>query len=166
MVKSKYAKPIIMMATLALGTAIGGCAPTTGLNPNAAPAGQAQGASANGAAAAPEKAFNRFPDIPVPTNAEMDTTRTLVFGSGETWYGQLGLDTGHSSDSMFDFYKQELDGFGWQEVTSVRAPVSVLTYDRKGRILSIQIEQASKLSRKAKVTITVSPRGGAAPMMN
>ncbi|MCW8916167.1 MAG: hypothetical protein OQK24_09980 [Magnetovibrio sp.] len=169
MVQSKFTKPIILFTTLSLSTAIGACAPTTGLSPNATPVsaqGQSPEAIENGSSAAPEKAFNRFPDLPIPTNVEMDSTRTQIYGSGETWYGQLGLNTGHGSDSMFDFYKQELKGFGWQEITSVRALVSVLTYERKGRILSIQIEQTSKLTRKAKVTISVSPRAGAAAVIN
>ncbi|MBL4615174.1 MAG: hypothetical protein JKY27_09910 [Magnetovibrio sp.] len=94
----------------------------------------------------------------------MDNSRTLIFGSGDTWYGQLSLDSGHSNNAMFDFYKQELTGFGWLEVTSVRAPVSVLTYERQGRVLSIQIEKASITG--SRITLTVSPRGGSAPTMN
>lgn len=125
------------------------------------PAGQ--GGQAGAGAAMPEKAFNRFPDIPVPSGAKMDVKRTLVFGGGEGWFGQVGLDTSHDSDSMFDFYKQELPGFGWQEITSVRAMVSVLTYERQGRVLSIQLEKATISG--AKVTLTVSPRSGAAPAM-
>jgi len=94
----------------------------------------------------------------------MDTERTLVFGSGESWYGQLSLDASHGADALFDFYKQELPAFAWQEVTSVRAPISVLTYERQGRVLSIQIEKAALGG--AKITVTVSPRGDATPVMN
>lgn len=115
----------------------------------------------DGQVAAPEKSFNRFPDIPIPTNATMDSKRTLVFGSNEDWYGQLGLSAKHGGDDMFDFYKQELPGFGWEEITSVRAPVSVLTYMRGERIASIQIETGNITG--SKVTFTVSPRGGAMP---
>ena len=164
MLKKTQANLMALAAVLPLAA----CAPGTGLAPSTNSMdtqAQSQGTDgAAGAPAGPEKSFNRFPDIPVPTKANMDTARTLVFGSGESWYGQLGLDTGHSADSMFDFYKQELTSFGWLEVTSVRAPVSVLTYERQGRVLSIQIEQAALSG--ARVTLTVSPRGGAAPVMN
>ncbi|MCK5547075.1 MAG: hypothetical protein KAI27_06845 [Rhodospirillaceae bacterium] len=115
----------------------------------------------DGQPAAPEKSFNRFPDIPVPTNAKMDTKRTLVFGSGESWYGQLGLNAKHDGDTIFDFYKQELPGFGWEEITSVRAQVSMLTYMRGERVASIQIEKGNISG--SSVTFTVSPRGGAIP---
>jgi hypothetical protein len=152
----------LLLAALSLGA----CAQGTGLAPSTSTM-DAQTQTKDGTPAAdatPLKAFNRFPDIPVPTKASMDMSRTLVFGSGDTWYGQLGQDTGHSSDAMFDFYKQELPGFGWLEVTSVRAPVSVLTYERQKRILSIQIEPASLGG--SKVTLTVSPRVGGTPTMN
>lgn len=146
---------VFTVATLFMGA----CAQTTGLE------AQSQSTGKNGdQAPLSQKAFNRFPDIPVPTGAGMDVKRTIVFGSGEGWFGQLGLDTQHDTDAMFDFYKQELSGFGWQEITSVRALVSVLTYERQGRVLSIQLEKATLLG--SKITLTVSPRGGAAPTMN
>jgi len=164
MTKLNYANLIVIGVAAA---SLSACAQGTGLSPSSSSVdsqAQTQNGPA-GAPATPEKSFNRFPDIPVPTKAQMDTDRTLVFGSGETWYGQVSMDTGHNPGAMFDFYKQELAGFGWQEVTSVRAPVSVLTYERQGRVLSIQIEKTS-LTGSAKVTLTVSPRGGAAPVMN
>lgn len=163
MAQPKFTNLITLAAAAAI---LGACAQGAGLSSNTATmdAQQASGqADAQGGLAAPEKAFNRFPDIPVPTGASMDVKRTIVFGSGEGWYGQLGLDTKHDTDTMFDFYKQELPGFGWQEITSVRALVSVLTYERQGRVLSIQLEKATLSG--AKVTLTISPRGGAAPNM-
>ncbi|OEJ68649.1 hypothetical protein [Magnetovibrio blakemorei] len=171
MAKKINANPLFTAQALLLASlSLGACAQGTGLAPSTSTMdaqSQAQGQNKDGTPAAdatPLKAFNRFPDIPVPTKASMDMRRTLVFGSGDTWYGQLGQDTGHSSDAMFDFYKQELPGFGWLEVTSVRAPVSVLTYERQKRILSIQIEPASLVG--SKVTLTVSPRVGGTPTMN
>ncbi len=172
MAQSKFTNLSTLAATALL---LGACAQGTGIAPNTTSMdAQSQAPSQTGAQGAdqgagsqavqPQKAFNRFPDIPVPSGASMDVKRTIVFGGGESWFGQLGLDTAHDSDAMFDFYKQELPAFGWQEITSVRALVSVLTYERQGRVLSIQLEKASL--RGAKVTLTVSPRGGAAPVMN
>ena len=163
MIKRLHSNLLIVGASALI---LGACTQGTGLTPTSnsmdAPA-QAQSGGA-GATQTPQKAFNRFPDIPVPSKANMDNSRTLIFGSGDTWYGQLSLDSGHSNNAMFDFYKQELTGFGWLEVTSVRAPVSVLTYERQGRVLSIQIEKASITG--SRITLTVSPRGGSAPTMN
>ncbi len=91
----------------------------------------------------------------------MDVKRTLIFGAGDSWYGQLSLNTRHDPDAMFDFYKQELPSFGWREITSVRALVSVLTYKRQGRVLSIRLEKATLGG--AFVTLSVSPLGTDAP---
>ena len=163
-----------LFITAAAALALGACAQGVGFAPNTTTMdAQSQSGTANtgqtdaqaaGAPPAPQKAFNRFPDIPVPSDANMDVKRTIIFGGGESWFGQLGLDTRHGPDAMFDFYKQELSGFGWQEVTSVRAPVSVLTYERQSRVLSIQVEKGTLGGTK--ITLTVSPRGGAAPVMN
>lgn len=141
---------------------LGACSQGAVLGSNTAMDAQTQSSGQSGAM--PEKAFNRFPDIPVPSGAKMDVNRTIVFGGGEGWFGQLGIDAKHDSDTMFDFYKQELPSFGWQEITSVRAMMSVLTYERQGRVLSIQLEKATISG--AKITLTVSPRGGGAPVMN
>ena len=155
----KFANLSTLAATALM---IGACSQNAVLGSNTAMDAQTQSAGQSGAM--PEKAFNRFPDIPVPSGAKMDVNRTIVFGGGEGWFGQLGIDTKHDSDTMFDFYKQELPSFGWQEITSVRAMMSVLTYERQGRVLSIQLEKATISG--AKVTLTVSPRGGGAPVMN
>ena len=158
----KFANPFALAVAAAL---LGACSQATGLgvNSSAMDAQNQTASQSGGQAAMPERAFNRFPDIPVPTGADMDVERTLVFGSGESWYGQLGIDAKHDSDTMFDFYKQELPGFGWQEITSVRALVSVLTYERQGRILSIQLEKPTW--RGSKITLTISPRSANAPAM-
>ena len=167
MAQLKFANLFTITATTLL---LGACAQGSGLGANTTSMdAQVQTAGVEGQQGAtgtvsPAKAFNRFPDIPVPSGAKMDVKRTIVFGGGESWFGQLGLDTTHDANAMFDFYKQELPGFGWQEITSVRALVSVLTYERQGRVLSIQLEEATLSGSKA--TLTVSPRGGAAPAMN
>ena len=107
------------------------------------------------------QAFTRFPDLPVPEGADIDLDRTLIFGAGEDWFGRLVIDVSHSANDMFDYFKRELPRFGWEEVTSVRSAVSVLTYARQERIATIQIE-GSKF-RGSNAVITVSPRGRPRP---
>jgi len=170
MAMPKYTTLFITATTALL---LGACTQGTGIVPtSSAMEGQSQ-ASGGGAALGQanaqgattlKKSFNRFPDIPVPSGANMDMGRTIVFGGGEGWYGQLGLDTGHGPNAMFDFYKQELPSFAWTEITSVRAPVSVLTYERQNRVISIQLEKGTLSGTK--VTLTISPRAAATPPMN
>ncbi len=102
-----------------------------------------------------------FPDIPIPEGASMNVDQTLVVGT-QDWFGQLALNATQSPVTLFDFYRNRLPKFGWNEITSVRAPTSVLTYDRESRILQMQI-RASTL-RGSEILITVSPRGKTGPM--
>jgi len=158
MAKPKHSNLIIATA---VSLFVGACTQVSGLSPNTTSI-ETQGQSratppSDTQSATQQKSFNRFPDIPVPSGADMDMARTIVFGGGESWYGQLGLDARHDPNAMFDFYKQELPGFNWAVITSVRAPVSVLTYERQNRVLSIQLEKGTLGGTK--VTLTISPRG-------
>ena len=120
--------------------------------------GGLSGPTSGGSAGAPGAAANAsiFPDIPIPDGAEMIVDRTLVVGT-DNWFGQLALSAPHGAASMFDFYRNRLPQFSWSEITSVRAPVSVLTYERDDRILQMQIKGTTLGG--SEITITVSPRG-------
>lgn len=102
-------------------------------------------------------AFNRFPDMPMPVGGEIDLDRTLVFGGNDTWFGRLVIKVSHGANDMFDFYKQKLGGYGWEEITSIRAATSVLTYARGDRVATIQIQ--GRAITGSEVAITVSPKG-------
>ncbi len=113
--------------------------------------------SASGVKTQASSAYSQFPDIPIPAGAKMDVEKTLVFGS-EPWFGQLALTTSSSPGLMFDFFRGNLSDHQWQELTSVRAPTSILTYMRESRVLAIAIQSATLGG--SDITITVSPRGG------
>ena len=104
-----------------------------------------------------QASFTRFPDLPMPVSADLQMDKTLIFGTNDTWIGRLVIHSSHSANDMFDFYKREMTGFDWQEITSVRSKTSVMTYTRGQRVATIQIE--GRTLRGASVTITVSPRG-------
>ena len=103
-------------------------------------------------------AYTQFPDIPIPSGAKINIDKTLIFGF-KPWFGQLSLSTSANADVMFDFYRNNLPQYQWQEITSVRAPTSILTYDSEDRVMSIAI--ASATLRGSDITLTVSPKGNA-----
>ncbi|MSO53852.1 MAG: hypothetical protein EXQ90_01780 [Rhodospirillales bacterium] len=105
-------------------------------------------------------AFTRFPDMPIPDKGSFDLDRTMIFGRAEAWVGRLVINTSYDPSQMFDFYNQQLPAFGWQEVTSLRSAVSVLTYVRQERAVTVQIQKRTLLG--AEVIVTVSPRGSPA----
>jgi hypothetical protein len=133
---------------LAASLALAACAEQIGIEP---PPTEGSGQTES------QMAFNRFPDMPLPVGGDISLDRTLVFGGGDTWFGRLVIEVSHGPNDMFDFYKQKLGGHGWEEITSIRAAVSVLTYSREDRVATIQIQ--AKALRGSEVTVTVSPKG-------
>ncbi len=133
------------IAALFFLTLLAACSQSSGLQPTAKPE---------------DLSFNQFADIPIPTGAKMDIERTLLLGSGEGWIGRLVTKNSNNINEMFSFYKSELPKFGWQELSSVRSALSVLTYQRGARVATVQI-QASTFGGSL-VDFTVSPQGGPA----
>ena len=104
-----------------------------------------------------EATFAQFKDIPIPAGATMNMDRSFIFGAQDSWIGRMVLNTSADVGATFDFYRNNAPQFGWDEVTTVRSAVSVLTYSRGERVLTIQIQ--GKTIRGAEVDLTVSPRG-------
>lgn len=128
---------------------VAGCTPGDG---PVSTSGTSTGSSSRTAAG-----FAQFPDIAVPAGAKMDVERSLVLGARDDWIGRLSMNTGGSTSDSYDFFLREMPKFGWQEITTVRSEVSVLTYSRSDRIATIQIRR--KTLGGSAVDITVSPRG-------
>ncbi len=126
---------------------LSGCAQTAGIAPS--------GGSVIGKDGKGKQVSAQFSDLPVPKGAKMNVDKTVVVGA-KTWFGQLTLDTSHGADVMFNFYSRELPNYGWRRIASIRAPTSILTYERQNRVLYIAI-QPSRI-RGSEITITVSPK--------
>jgi hypothetical protein len=127
--------------------------------------GLALGACSNGAndatvnaptQPAPIVSFNRFPDMPIPPGGEIDLDRTLIFGANDTWFGRLTVESSLNPNELFNFFKQEVPGFGWTAITSIRSARSILTYTRGTRAVTIQIE--GKFFSGGTAIITMSPQ--------
>lgn len=134
-------------AVLAACVAVAACTSQVGVAPTTGASGPSE----------TRVSFARFPDLPMPSQAEINLDRTLIFGGDDTWIGRLVINASGDPNDIFDFFKHKLGGYGWQEITSVRAAVSVLTYTRQERVATIQIQ--GRTLRGSEVTITVSPLG-------
>ena len=132
---------------------LSGCAQTAGIAPS--------GGSVIGKDGKGKQVSAQFSDLPVPKGAKMNVDKTVVVGA-KTWFGQLTLDTSHGADVMFNFYSRELPNYGWRRIASIRAPTSILTYERRNRVLYIAI-QPSRI-RGSEITITVSPKEETPPV--
>ncbi len=137
----------LQAATLIALVALGGCAMDNGLSRTTdAPAGPNSESSA----------FSQFPDIPMPADAVLNMDKTLAFGSNQSWIGRLVIKSSLDGNAIFDFYRRELPGYQWQEITSVRGAISTMTHARDKRILTIQISRNALGGTE--VTLTVSPK--------
>lgn len=132
---------------------VAGCAADDG---SVSTSGGSNGTS-TGTSARTAAGFAQFPDIAVPAGAKMDVERSLVLGARDDWIGRLSMSTSGGSSASYDFFLREMPKFGWQEITTVRSEVSVLTYSRGNRVATIQIQR--KTLGGSAVDITVSPRG-------
>ena len=142
-------KPSLNGTILLLAAALlGACEQTTGITPTSGPAFSDAG-SAPG--------LPQFNDVLIPPGAKLYVERTLILGENP-WYGQLALGVSGEPPALFEQYRRDMQGLGWQEVTFIRATVSTLTFMRDDRVATVQI-QATRL-RGSEVVITVSPRGG------
>ena len=126
---------------------LAGCAQTAAIAPS--------GGSVIGKDGKGKQVSAQFSDLPVPKGAKMNVDKTVVVGT-KNWFGQLTLDTSHGADVMFNFYSRELPNYGWRRIASIRAPTSILTYERRNRVLYIAI-RPSRI-RGSEITITVSPK--------
>ena len=105
-----------------------------------------------------EESFAQFQDIPIPQGSIMNVEKTLLLGERETWIGRLFITNPLTPAKIFDFYKQKLNNFNWNEITSVRSTISVLTYSLNDRIMTIQIQPIKYGQYQSAINITMSPR--------
>ena len=112
----------------------------------------------------PINKFAQFDDIPIPVDAEMDLGQTLILGDAEGWIGRLSLDVGYGMTDMYAFYEQEMPRFGWEQVTTVRARISTMTYQRGPRIATITLQPT--LTKGTLVDFTVAPARTRSGMAN
>lgn len=140
---------------LLAGTFLGACEQTAGISPTSGPMLSDVGAA---------PALPQFNDILVPQGAKLLVERTIIVGENP-WYGQLALGSSGDPPALFEQYRRDMSALGWQELASIRAATSIITFMREGRVATVQI-QAARL-RGSEILITVSPRGsgsaGAAP---
>ncbi|MGD9638816.1 MAG: hypothetical protein AB7U85_07130 [Alphaproteobacteria bacterium] len=100
--------------------------------------------------------FAQFPDLPFPEKTIMDLDSTVVLGSGESWTGKIVFSAPYNVSSMFDFYMSEMPKFNWQEVAIIRSKISSMTYVRRARVVTIQLENSG--TNDTTISLVVTPR--------
>ena len=108
--------------------------------------------------AAPASTFTQFNDIPVPAGADLDLEQSLVLGTEEGWIGRLSLDVGYGMTDMYSFYEREMPKFSWEQLTTVRAKISTMTYRRGARVATITMQPRTGITASGtSIDFTVAP---------
>ena len=114
-----------------------------------------------GAAGTPT--FGQFTDVPIPDGARMDSSHTLLVGTADNWVGRLVFNVRFgSAPDLFDFYKSSLPKYQWQEISSTRSDISIMTWQRGGRVATIQIEETT-FGVEVTINMGQAAGGGGAP---
>lgn len=110
--------------------------------------------------AAPASTFTQFNDIPIPAGADLDLEQSLVLGTEEGWIGRLSLDVKYGMTDMYSFYEREMPKFSWEQLTTVRAKISTMTYRRGARVATITLQSSSGIAgigSGTSIDFTVAP---------
>ncbi|NQW10200.1 MAG: hypothetical protein HQ481_10025 [Alphaproteobacteria bacterium] len=136
---------------------LAGCQIANPFPPIGGPAGGASNKESNalGGGDAPASTFSQFNDIPIPTDAELDLDQSLILGTEDGWIGRVSLDVGYGMTDMYSFYEREMPKFGWEQLTTVRAKISTMTYRRGSRVATITLQ--STLTSGTYIDFTVAP---------
>lgn len=104
-------------------------------------------------------AFAQITDIPIPANARLNVSRSIILGGQDMWTGRAEIETPYTAAEMYDFFRREMVTFGWTELTSVRSDESVITFLRAQRIATVQIFGAGQGVVGSVISLTVAPVG-------
>ena len=86
-----------------------------------------------------------------------------MLGTEDGWIGRLSLEVNYVMIDMYAFYTKEMPRFGWEQLTTVRARISTMTYRRGARVATITmqphsgLQKFSSLSSGTTIDFTVAP---------
>jgi hypothetical protein len=137
------------MAFLAL--ALGACSSSPG--------------ASSSAASGPGTPVGPVSGMPLPSGYSLDHGRSLILGEGDRWTGRFSFTQNSSATSLVDFYRQQMPGMGWQEISVVRAETSVLVYSSPGtqRVATIQIQPRTLMGSRVDLVVAPATQNETAP---
>ena len=78
-------------------------------------------------------------DLPLPDDAKIIKTPTVLLGTGESISGRIILESGYSPAENLIFYGNETPTTGWQLISSKVGEDVTLVYAKNGRFATIFI---------------------------
>ena len=84
-------------------------------------------------------------DLPLPSDAQILKTPTVLLGTGESISGRIILTSGYSPAENLIFYGTETLSTGWQLISSKVGEEVTLVYSKAGRFATIYIAPRSSV---------------------
>jgi len=103
-----------------------------------------------------ENTLTRIGDIPFLKDSKIDMSKSLIFGEGKSWSGQLMIKVPVKKLEVFNYYVKNLPSFDWKEQTTIRGETSVLNYLGGNNRVAIITVQEGRFGSSV-VIISVSP---------
>tara|TARA_B100002051_G_scaffold249293_1_gene259889 strand:- start:439 stop:999 length:561 start_codon:yes stop_codon:yes gene_type:complete len=103
-----------------------------------------------------ENTLTRIKDMPFVKESKIDISKSLIFGEGKSWSGQLAIKVPSPKPEVFNFYVRNIGEFGWKEQTTIRGETSILNYvGENSRVAIISITELA--FDNSLVLISVAP---------
>jgi hypothetical protein len=106
------------------------------------------GASAN----AP--VYHDFGDVMLPRDLKVDLKNSFIFHTQEFRAGVLVLTGGADSGSLYAFFENGMPTDGWQQLSGIKAPRSMMLFKKESRWCVISIDDGKF---RTQVEIWVAP---------
>lgn len=146
---NRYFKALIA-ATLSMGLLASCAAPITQIP---------GGTDSQTLSASDPQVTNSYADIPIPLDDVLVISESLLLNTGEQWTGRAVFRSKLDTNEAFIYFHKHMSTYGWISITSVQSEVSVLTFEKAGRVATVQIEKRTVSGSEIKVT--VAPREAA-----
>ena len=84
-------------------------------------------------------------DLPLPDDAQIIKSSTVLLGTGESISGRIIMTSGYSPAENLIFYGTETLSTGWQLISSKVGEEVTLVYSKAGRFVTIYISPKSSV---------------------
>ncbi len=98
--------------------------------------------------------FSEFNDFPIPVNSKLVKDESIIIAKKSGWLGRLVFTTSESQLTVYDFFRNELQKFGWDKISEVSSESSLLNYQSGKRFASIQIFERTLFGSRVLVSVT------------
>ncbi len=103
--------------------------------------------------------YQRFPDVPLPHDAEEDLERTFVYENDDLQIGRMVYTSKSSRNELARFYIEECPTADWKLVSVTQADGYELLFKKPGKQLQVSIEKLG-IGRGRRLILKLTPAIG------